>query len=67
MYVLILSILRYKEFIVKILVRIKLKIIKILLIQFSDDSIRNFKIFDIKVIYNIDNCAYIIKEFLLYK
>ena len=67
MYALIRGILRYEEFIIEIVVRIELRIIEVLLIQFSNDSIRNFEIFDIKVIHNVDDCAHKIKGFLLYE
>ena len=67
MHILILSILKYKEFIVQILVRVELKIIKILLIKFSNNSIRDFRVSNVKVIYNFDDYTHIIKGFLSYK
>ena len=64
MYVLILNILKYKKFIVEIFIRVELKIIKILLVQFLNNSIRDIRVFNVKVIYNVDNYIYIIKGFL---
>ena len=61
MYVLILNILKYEEFIVEVFIRVKLRIIEILLIQFSNNSIRGFKVFNVKVIYSVDDYVYIIK------
>ena len=61
MYILIRNILKYEEFIIEIVVRIELKIIEILLIQFSNNIIRNFEIFNVKVIYNVDDYIYKVK------
>ena len=58
---------KYKEFIIEVFIRIELKIIKIFLIQFSNNSIRDFGVFNIKIIYSVDNYTHKIKGFLLYK
>ena len=67
MHILIRDILKYKKFIIEIVVRIESRIIEILLIQFSNNLIQDFEISDIKVIYNVDNYIHKTKGFLSYE
>ena len=55
------------QIIIKIFINIKLKIIKIFFKKFLYRTFFDYKIFDIKYVYNVDDNAYIIKRFKLEK